>query len=105
VPTSKFLRGLPDIEEAINTIQSLPGEGNIVTLEALQFQHDLERELACKELDQMAKLFAYQDAERKKLWGNKFPRVLGQKPPEESKSINPVKRGKGKRRGKSRNAL
>jgi len=97
-PPNKLLRGLPDIEEAIRTIQSLPGGGTVVTLEALQDQHDIERELACKELDQMAELFAHQDAERRKLWGNKFPRVTGQKPPEESKSINPVK--KAKKRGR-----
>jgi hypothetical protein len=45
----------------------------------------------------MAKLFARQDAQRKKLWGAKFPRVLGAKPPENGKSINPVKGKKAKK--------
>lgn len=93
----KLIRGLPDVEEAIRIVKDLPGNGTVLTLEALQIQHDQERELACKELDQMAEMFARQDAERKKLWGTKFPRVLGQKPSEDSKSINPVKRAKKKR--------
>lgn len=95
--SSKLLRGLPDIEEAIRIVKNLPGGGSILTLEALQSQHNLERELACKEMDQMAEMFAKQDTERKKLWGNKFPRVLGQKPSENSKPINQVKKAKKRR--------
>ena len=70
------------MEEAVALIQNLPGNGTIVTLEALQAQHDLERQLACRELDEMAKQFAREDEERRRLWGTKFPRRLGDKPPE-----------------------
>ena len=95
---------IPSVEEAVSLVDKLPGGGTFVTLEALQQQHDLERELACRELDKMAKQFAREDRERKKLWGTKFPRVLGENPPEKSKTINPVKSGKGKRRGTGKKA-
>lgn len=86
------------MEEAIALIQSLPGNGNTVTLESLQAQRDAERKLYCQELESLAKLFVQQDAERKRLWGTKYPRVHGQKPPEDSKPINPVKMRKAKQR-------
>jgi hypothetical protein len=88
--------------EDLSLLQNLPISPNL-TLEQLQAERDRERELACRELDEMAKLFARQTVERKKLWGNKFPRVLGQKPPEPSKTekpFNPVKAGKTKKRRK-----
>lgn len=72
--------------------------GPSITLEALQAIHDQERARACHELDEMAKQFAREDAQRKKLWGNKFPRVLGAKPPSDGKSINQVKGKKSKTR-------
>ena len=104
MPRNRIIRAIPNVEEAVALIQSLPGNGTIVTLEALQAQHDLERQLACRELDEMAKQFAREDEERRRLWGTKFPRRLGDKPPENgksSKSINPVKAKKGKRSGTS----
>lgn len=83
-----------DIEELLSKVSSLPGG---VTLESLQSLHEQERSNACAAMDEMAKQFAREDAERKKLWGNKFPRVLGQKPEEASKPINPVKKAKKRR--------
>lgn len=76
--------------EDLSLLQNLPISPNL-TLEQLQAERDRERELACRELDEMAVLFARQTAERKKLWGNKFPRVLGQKPPVPGETINRVK--------------
>lgn len=83
--------------EDLVLLQNLPISPSL-TLEHLQAERQRERDKACRELDEMAKLFTRQDAERKKLWGTKFPRVLGQKPPEDSKPINPVKMRKGKKR-------
>lgn len=90
------------MEEAVALIQSLPGNGNTVTLESLQAQRDAEHKLYCQELESLAKLFIQQDAERKRLWGTKYPRVLGQKPPEDSKPINPVKKTMKMKKGKKR---
>ena len=50
-----------------------------------------QEEMAVVELDRMAIEMAAREADRKRLWGKKFPRVLGQKPDE---PINPVKSGK-----------
>lgn len=76
--------------------------GPNITLEALQTIHDQERARACHELDEMAKQFAREDTKRKKLWGNKFPRRLGDVPPELVKPINPVKGKKAKTAGTSK---
>lgn len=79
----------PELERALRLIETLPPN---LTLEQLQAQHDLERQQACDEMDKMAVEFAAAEKKRKKLWGNKFPRVLGAKPPE----INRVKQQTGK---------
>lgn len=95
-----YIGEVPSIDEAIDLVSSVPGCGTFSTLKALQATRAQERELACREMDAMAKQFAQEDAARKKLWGNKFPRRLGDKPLEKGKSgksINPVKGGKGKR--------
>jgi hypothetical protein len=58
------------------------------SLDFLQAQRRQAEILAGQEMDRMADELAVKEAERKRLWGNKFPRVLGQKPDE---PINPVK--------------
>jgi len=63
------------------------------SLEALEAQRREAEKVAAAELDRLALDLAEKEAERRKLWGNKFPRVPGQKPEETS---NPVKTGKGK---------
>ena len=73
-------------------LSQVPGLTGSVTLESLQAIHEQERQQACAAMDEMAKQFAREDAKRKKLWGNKYPRVLGQKPAESPKPVNPVKR-------------
>ena len=81
-----------ELDDLLAKIEGLPG----LTLEDFQSLHEQERKQACLAMDEMAKQFAREDAERKKLWGTKFPRVLGQKPPEKTKPINPVKSRKPK---------
>lgn len=81
----------PDIEEAIRLLEQIP-PNEPVTLEALQAVRKMEREVACRQLDELAKQLDREDAERRRLWGNKFPRVRGAKPV----SVNPVKAGKPK---------
>ncbi len=67
-------------------------------LENAHFAAEQDREMACREMDEMAKEFRRQDEERRRLWGNKYPPVLGAKPPEKVESVNPVKTKKGKGR-------
>lgn len=83
--------------EDLTLLQNLPISPNI-TLEHLQAERQRERDKACRELDEMAKQFAREDEERRRLWGTKFPRRLGDKPPENEKSINQVKKAKRKRK-------
>jgi len=68
------------------------------SLEALEAQRREAEKVAAAELDRLALDLAEKEAERRKLWGNKFPRVLGQKPEEPGKThpptIHPVKSGK-----------
>ena len=45
-------------------------------------------------MDDMAKQFAREDTQRKKLWGDKFPWVLGAKP----ETFNQVKKKAKKKR-------
>lgn len=90
-----------DIEEAIRLLEQYPAN-EPVTLEGLQAIRQAERDRACAELDKMAEQFKREDEERRRLWGNKFPRVLGAKPPENGKPINRVKGGNGKTRGTRR---
>jgi hypothetical protein len=72
-----------------------------VTLTEIQDYRSNQRALACREMNKMAEQFAKDDQERRRLWGDKFPKVLGEKPPDKPKSINQVKRKKGKRGGTS----
>jgi hypothetical protein len=85
----------PEIEKAIKLVESLPSGG--ISLEELQAQRALEREHNCLALEQLARDLARQEAERKRLWGNKFPRVLGARPPEKTDPVNPVKPSRKKR--------
>lgn len=95
-------RSTPDnlsaIEKSISMLQLPPDTTSIITLDDLQAEHEYERSIACKELDEMAKQFFREDAERKRLWGNKYPPVLGAKPPEPKKPINRVKQMAKKRK-------
>lgn len=85
----------PDIEEAIRLLEQIPAN-EPVTLEALQAVRQMEREVACRQLDALADQLAEEDAERRRLWGNKFPRVRGAKP----EPVHPVK-GKSAKPGKA----
>lgn len=90
---SKPTHDLDELDALLAYVSGLPS----VTLESLQALHDQERAQACLAMDEMAKQFAREDVKRKKLWGTKFPRKLGDVPPETTKSVNQVK--KAKKRG------
>lgn len=68
-----------------------------MTLESLQELHAQERKQACLAMDEMATQFKLAEEKRKKLWGSKFPRVLGAIPPENGKTSNPVKKSSRKK--------
>lgn len=54
-----------------------------MTLEQMQVERQKEVDEANRQFDLLAEELAEQEAERKRLWGNRYPRVLGQKPGEE----------------------
>jgi len=60
-------------------------------LEDCEKQRRAQEAAAADDFERAAREWEVREAERKRLWGKKFPRVLGQKPDE---PINPVKSGK-----------
>lgn len=92
--TPSTIRLSPAIERAMAEFESLTKTGS--TLEELQAVRDNEKLVACRELDAMAELFKKQDEERKRLWGNKYPREVGDKPPQPLPPVHPVKKAKKK---------
>lgn len=82
-----------EIDILLAQVKGLPS----VTLESLQASHEEERKQACLAMDNMAKQFSRQDAQRRKLWGNKFPVHFLDKPPEPPKAVNQVKKAKKRR--------
>lgn len=71
-------------------------------LEKMESARQQQEQEACKNLELMAQEVSTREAERKLLWGNKFPRVLGQKP---NPPVNPVKtpvKTRAKRAGRRR---
>lgn len=78
----------PDQMRLVKRVLAYAGSDD--SLEALESYRREAEKVASAELDRLALELAEKEAERRKLWGKKFPRVLGQKPDEPDKTSSPA---------------
>lgn len=89
-PQSQATDLTPAQKRAIDMVLSYAADDDY--LEIMEANRRSNEDAAAKELDRLAIEFAAQETERRRLWGKKFPRVLGQKPDEPAtNAIHPVK--------------